>query len=70
MLFPVIAVGLDQSGKLIDVYTGQDSAAAQAALHNAGQGGQITMGWVYKYPTPDVTLRFGPVTGSQDSTQA
>ena len=56
----VIAVGFDSANNPIDLYTGQDSAAAEAAVDAAGTAGTIIEGCVYRNPPPVVTLRYGP----------
>jgi len=58
----VIAVGFDSANNPIDLYTGQDSAAAEAAVDAAGTAGTIIEGYVYRNPPPVVTLRYGPGT--------
>jgi hypothetical protein len=61
MIQITLAVGINDRSNVINLYTGEDAAAAQAAVDAAGQAGTINIGYVFKNPPPVVTLRYGPV---------
>jgi hypothetical protein len=62
----VVAVGVDAAGTASNLYTGLDSAAAQSAIHDAGQAGLIVLGHTFKLPpgAAHVTLRYPPPTAN------
>ena len=47
----VVAVGIGEDGQYHNLYTGPSYADAQAAMLEAGQRGQISLGEIYNNPT-------------------
>jgi hypothetical protein len=57
----VIAVGFDAQNNVTLLYTGLHAAAAQDAIHSAGEAGSISIGYLYENPPATLTLRYGQV---------
>jgi len=57
----MLAVGLDTTtGNPVSLYCGQDASAAKTALDDAGTAGTVNIGYVFKNPEAQLTLRYGP----------
>jgi hypothetical protein len=56
----MLAVGIDVNNNPYTAYCGQDYSAAKSALDDAGNQGTITIGYIFKNPPANETLRYGP----------
>jgi hypothetical protein len=57
----MLAVGLDTTtGNPVSLYCGEDASAAKTAFDDAGTAGTVNIGFLYRNPEPQLTLRYGP----------
>ena len=60
----VFGIGMQPDGTPVNLYTGQNEAAALAAIDAAGKSGQVNLGFLIENPPPTTTLRYPPPTAN------